>query len=77
MEKLPRARGPLEALLNDCVCVVRAMLQVPSLSMEEGICLPLEVWQESWPNFKGLPKVSEVATNHWVFLRCDLSPISS
>ena len=23
-----------------------------SLSMEEGICLPLEVWQESWPNFR-------------------------
>ena len=24
-----------------------------------------------------LPKVSEVATNHWVFLRCDWSPVSS
>ena len=26
---------------------------------------------------KELPKVSEVATNHWVFLRCDWSPVSS
>ena len=48
-----------------------------SLSVEEGICLPLAVWQESWPNFKGLPKVSEVATNYWVFLRCDWSPFFS
>ena len=24
-----------------------------------------------------LPKVSEVATNYWVFLRCDWSPVSS
>ena len=54
------------------VCVVHAGLRVLSL-LVEGICLPLEVWQESWPNFKGLPKVSEVATNHWVFLRCDWS----
>ena len=23
-----------------------------SLSMEEAICLPLEVWQESWSNFR-------------------------
>ena len=48
-----------------------------SLSVERGICLPLEVWQESWPNFKGLPKVSEVATDHWVFLKCDWSLVSS
>ena len=27
-----------------------------SLSKEKGICLPLEVWQESWPNFKGITK---------------------
>ena len=57
--------------------VVRAELRVLSLSVEEGICLPLAIWQESWPNLKGLPKVSEVATNHWVFLRCDWSPVSS
>ena len=75
----PRARaGPLKAPLDDCVgivvCVVRTELRVLSLSVE-GICLPLEVWQESWPNFKRLPKVSEIATNHWVFLRCDWSPV--
>ena len=29
------------------------------------------------PNFKRLPKVNGVATNHWVFLRCDWSPVSS
>ena len=48
-----------------------------SLLVEEAICLPLEVWQESWPIFKGLPKVGEVATNHWVFLRYDWSLVSS
>ena len=54
--------------------VVRAELQVLSLSLsgEEGICLPLEVWHESSPNFG-----CEVVTNHWVFLRCDWSLISS
>ena len=48
-----------------------------SLSVEEGICLSLALWQESGPNFKRLLKVSGVATNHWVFLRCDLLPVSS
>ena len=48
-----------------------------SLLVEEGICLPLVLWQESGPNFKGLPKVSGVATNHWVFLKFDWSPVSS
>ena len=48
-----------------------------TLSLDGGRYLHLEVWQESWPNFKGLPKVSEVATNHWVFLRYDWSPVSS
>ena len=51
--------------------VVRVKLRVLTLSVEESICLPLEVWQEFWENFKGLPKVSEVATNHCVFLRGD------
>ena len=27
-----------------------------SLSMDEGICLPLAVRQESWPIFKGITK---------------------
>ena len=51
----PHARGPLEAPLDDCA-VVYAKLQVLSFSMKECICLPLEVWQESWPNFKGITK---------------------
>ena len=48
-----------------------------SLSRWRKVGLPLVLWQESRPNFKGLPKVSGVATNHWVFLRCDWSPASS
>ena len=55
--------------------MVHAVLRVLSLLMEEGRST-LVLWQESGPNFKGLPKVSGVATNHWVFLRCDWSPIS-
>ena len=47
-----------------------------SLSQWRKVGLPLVLWQESRQNFKGLPKVSGVATNHWVFLRCDWSPIS-
>ena len=57
--------------------VVRTELRVLSLLVEEGICLPLAMWQESWPNFKGLSKVSEVAIKHCVFLRCDWSLVSS
>ena len=49
-------------------------LRVLSLSVEESRSA---LWQESRLNFKGLPKVSGVATNHWVFLRCDYSPVSS
>ena len=47
------------------------------LSRGRKVGLPLEVWQESWPNFRLLPEVSEIATNYWVFLRCDWSPVSS
>ena len=58
--------------------VVRAKLRVLTLSQWRKVFVYLwQVWQESWPNFKGWPKVSEVATNHWVFLRCYWSPISS
>ena len=34
------------------------------------------VWLESESILIKLPKVSEVATNHWVFLRCDWLPNS-
>ena len=45
MATLPHARDLLEAFLdNGVVC---AVLLVLFLSMEEGICLPVEVWQES------------------------------
>ena len=57
--------------------LVRVELRVLSLSVKEDICLPLAVWQEYWPNFKVLPKISEVTTNHWVFLNCDWSLVSS
>ena len=57
--------------------VVRVKLQVLSLSLWRKVGLPLALWQGSRPNFKGLPRVSEVATNHWVFLSCDWSPVSS
>ena len=75
----PRARGPLEAPSLEwwgmvfCVAwFTRSFGCSLSLLMKEGRCLSLVVWQDSWPNFKWLPKLSEVATNHWVFLRCDL-----
>ena len=61
----PYAREARWMPLSITACsVVRVKLRVLSLLVEEGICLPLEVWQESWPIFKGLPKVGEVSTNH-------------
>ena len=48
-----------------------------SLSRWRKVGLSLALGQDSDPNFKRLPKVSEVATNYWVFLRCDRSPVSS
>ena len=48
-----------------------------SLSQWRKVGPPLALWQDSGPNFKGLPMVSRVTTNHWVFLRCDWSPVSS
>ena len=69
----PRWRAPLDMH----VYCVRAELWVLSLSRWRKVGLPFVLWQEYGPNFKGLPKVSGVATNHWVFLRCDWSPISS
>ena len=63
-----------------CVCSVWCGLRrtsgALSLSMEEGRST-FGIMTGIWPNFKGLPKVSGVATNHWVFLRCDWSPIYS
>ena len=69
-----------------CACVVCGMVCVGfrvlslslslSLLVEEG-SLPLVLCQDFGPNFKRLPKVSGVTTNHWVFLRCDWSPIFS
>ena len=56
--------------------VLRKELWVLSLSRLRKVGLPLALRQESEPNFKGLPKVSGVATNYWVFLRCDWSPVS-
>ena len=77
--QLPCTRGPVKGplLKYDVRCVLRAELRVLSLSQWRKIGLPLALWQESGPNFKGLPKVSGVTINHWVFLRCDWSPVSS
>ena len=60
-----------------CVVCVFALGFGCFLSLWRKVGLPLAVWQESGPNFKRLPKVSGVATNHWVFLRCDWSPVFS
>ena len=63
-----------------CVCVmcgmVRTWLRVLSLSMEEGR-FTFGGMAGIWAKFKGLPKLSGVATNHWVFLRCDWSLVSN
>ena len=52
-------------------------LRVLSLPRWRKVGLSLALWQDFGPNFKGLSKVSGVATYHWVFLRCDLSLVSS
>ena len=52
--------------------VVRAEPRVLSLSQWRKVGLPLALWQEFGPNFKGLPKANGVATNHWVFSRFSL-----
>ena len=60
---LLHAWGPLEAPLDDltigCPCGVSSALSLSlslSLSRWRKVGLPLEVWQESWPNFKGITK---------------------
>ena len=72
-----RARPHWRAPLDSDEGVLHAGLRVLSLSRWRKVGLPLVLRQESGPNFKGLPKVSGVATNYWVFLRCDWSPVSS
>ena len=71
----PRWKAPLEWMVS--WVFARSFGCSLSLSRWRKVDLPLALWQESKPNFKGLPKVSRVATNHWVFLRCDWSPVSS
>ena len=68
-------RGPLSIMIMWCLCFTRSF--GCSLSWWRKVGLPSALWQKSGPNFKGLPKVSGVATNHWVSLRCDQSSISS
>ena len=57
--------------------MVQAELRVFFPSMEEGIWISSRGGRNLGQILKELPKVSEVATNHWVFLRCDWSPVSS
>ena len=72
-------KTPLKGPSRMCkrVRFVRSFRCSLSLLKWRKVGLPLALWQESKPNFKGLPKVSGVTTNHWVFLRCDWSPVSS
>ena len=65
------------APLDVYACVFYAELWVLSLSVEEGRSTFGVMARIYRPNFKGLPKVSRVATNHWVFLRCDWSLVSN
>ena len=74
---LPRAWGPVGRPFLMCMHVCFAWSFGCSLSRWSKVGLLLALWQESQPNFKGLPKVSGVTTNQWVFLWCDWSPISS
>ena len=62
---LPRMRGPLEALLDDCA-VVRAELRVLSLFLDGGGYLSTfgRCGRNLGQIFRELPKISEVATNH-------------
>ena len=80
-QQLPRAQGPIGGPFSMCDVVhVRALhgaLGALSLSLWRKVGLPLALWQEPGPNFRWLPKVSGIAINHWVFLRCDWSPVSS
>ena len=72
---LPCARGPLEAPLdNGVVC---AELRVLSLSLGKGRLVYLWSYDRNFGQIlRWVPKVSEIITNHWVFLRCDWSPVS-
>ena len=69
--------APLEGPSRYIWCCVLAQSFGCSLFRWRKVVLPLVLWQESGPNFKGLPNVSGVTTNHWVFLRCDWSLVSS
>ena len=40
------------------------------------VCCTLGVWLEYESILRKLPRVSEVTTNHWVFVRCDWLPDS-
>ena len=60
----------------ECVWFTRSFGCSLSLSIEEAkstFCFIARIRA----NFKGLLKVSGVATNRWVFLRCDWLPVSS
>ena len=68
---------------HDCSTTHRGDARAPFISswpqckrwyME--VCHTLGVRLEYELILRKLPKVSEVATNHWVFLRCDRSPNS-
>ena len=69
--------GPFRCVSMCVSCGVLGALSFSlSLLVKEGRST-FGVMAGIWAKFKGLPKVSVVATNHWVFLRCDWSPVSS
>ena len=68
-------RGPFR--LVGVLSVVRRSFGC-SLSRWMRVFVYLWQWGRNLGQFlRELPKVSEVATNLWVFLRCDWSPVSS
>ena len=74
-QQLLHVRGLVGGSILTYGCVVRVELRVLSLSRWRKVGLPLALWQESGPNFKGFTKGKWI--RHWVFLRCDWSLVSS
>ena len=73
--QLSHARGPVRGSFSMYGCVVRVEFWLLSLSRWRKVGLPLALWQESGPNFKGFTNGKWI--RHWVFLRCDWSLVSS
>ena len=62
---------PIAAMLDMHLKECRSGLRAWKGAVEEGCTFGVRLENESI--LMDLPKVSEVATNHWIFLRCDWS----